>query len=221
MEKMSTFSKVFSRLISKSELNDAEVARRLNVNKSTISRWKTGEQSPQLSKIKEIALMFGVNPLLFVGDELGIEVEDTNKTINVIGDSIPRPLYGSISAGLPLEMIPIEEYIDIPRTVAEQFPDAFLLKVNGDSMNKVVPNGAYALIAPCKNVTNGDVVAVSVNGYDATLKRIYKLQNTTVLEPDSYNPEHRAQTYDLKEESQTITVIGKLVWFMSPFNIKF
>ncbi|MNJ34208.1 LexA repressor [compost metagenome] len=221
MEKMSAFSKVFSELINKSELNDAEVARRLNVNKSTISRWKTGEQSPHLSKIKEISLMFGVNPLLFVGDELGLDIEKPIKTVSVVGDSVPKPLYGSISAGLPLEMIPVEDYIDVPKTVAEQYPNAFLLKVSGDSMNRVVPSGAYALITPCKEAANGDVVAVSVNGFEATLKRIYKLQNTTVLEPDSYNPEHRAQTYNSDEESEMIQIIGKLVWFMSPFNIKF
>ncbi|MNI83995.1 LexA repressor [compost metagenome] len=118
-------------------------------------------------------------------------------------------------------MIPVEDYIDVPRTIVEQYPDAFLLKVNGDSMNKIVPNGTYALVTPCKEVVNGDIVAVAVNGYDATLKRLYKLQNTTVLEPDSYNPDHEAQTYKSGDEDSVIQIIGKMVWFMSPYNIKF
>lgn len=89
-------------------------------------------------------------------------------------------------------------------------------------MNKVVPNGAYALIDPYmgEEPVNGDVVAIQVNGYEATLKRFFRLPNTIVLEPDSYNPEHTAQNLTVPE-METLRVIGKMVWYMSPPNAKF
>jgi repressor LexA len=209
-----TFKKVFSNLAEKSGYSDAEIARRLGVNRSTISRWKSGEQSPPLPKVKEIADFFGVNPMVFVDEFHG--------AISVKAASVGVPLYGSIAAGVPLEMIQIEEYIEIPEMIGNKYPDAFLLRVNGDSMNKVVPNGMYALIAPNEEIKNGDVVAINVNGYEATLKRFFKLHNTIVLEPDSYNPEHTPMMLDCtKAECEDLKVLGKMVWFMSPLNAKF
>ncbi|MEK5415849.1 LexA family protein [Paenibacillus sp. FSL L8-0708] len=218
---MDIFSKVFSELADKSGLNDAELARRLDVNRSTIGRWKNGELSPKLPVLKKIADFFQVSPLIFVDDKY----KHTTFPIGAIpvkAKSISVPLYGSIAAGVPLEAIPVEEYIEIPEDVGSWYPHAFLLRVNGESMNKVVPNGAYALIDPYtgEDVGNGDVVAVQVNGYEATLKRFFKLHNTVVLEPDSYNPEHVAQNFT-SPETQNLRIMGKMVWFMSPPNAKF
>ena len=207
-----TFKKVFSNLVEKSGYSDAEIARRLGVNRSTISRWKSGEQSPPLPKVKEIANFFGVSPMVFVDEG----------RIPVVGRSVEVPLYGSIAAGIPLEMIEIEEYIEIPEMIAEKYPGSFLLRVNGDSMNKVVPSGMYALIAPHEDIKNGDIVAINVNGHEATLKRFFKNYNTITLEPDSYNPEHRPQILDCtKGECEGAKVLGKMVWFMPPMGMKF
>lgn len=218
---MDIFSRVFSELADKSGYTDAELARRLKVNRSTIGRWKNGELSPKLPALKSIADLFQVNPLIFVDDKYK-QSSLPKEAIPVKGKSISVPLYGSIAAGIPLEAIPVEEYIEIPEDVGSWYPNAFLLRVNGDSMNKVVPNGAYALIDPYngEDVGNGDVVAVQVNGYEATLKRFFKLHNTVVLEPDSYNPDHVAQNFT-SPETDNLRIMGKMVWFMSPPNTKF
>lgn len=218
---MDIFSRVFSELANKSDYTDAELARRLNVNRSTIGRWKNGDLSPKLPMLKNIADLFQVNPLVFVDDQYK-KTDLPKEAIAIKGTSVLVPLYGSIAAGVPLEMLPIEEYIEIPEDIGSWYPNAFLLKVNGDSMNKVVPNKAYALIDPYngEDAVNGDVVAVQVNGYEATLKRFYRLQNTVVLEPDSYNPDHVAQNFTYPE-LESLRIMGKLVWFMSPPNMKF
>lgn len=118
------FQQTFERLKTQSGLTDAEIARRLDVNRSTVSRWKDGTISPPLSKIKEIANLFGVSPLEFIDDSVEEnEVRNTLKkalpegAIPVKGKSITVPLYGSIAAGVPLEAIPVEEYIEIPEDV--------------------------------------------------------------------------------------------------------
>ncbi|WP_158630162.1 LexA family transcriptional regulator [Cohnella sp. AR92] len=221
-----TFKVVFAKLVDQSGYSDAEVARRLDVNRSTIGRWKSGEQSPALSKIKEIAALFNVNPMVFV-DEGQVKspfvVNETKASYDVVpvkGKSHKAPLYGSIAAGQPLEMITVEDYIEIPESLAEKHPNAFLLRVNGDSMNKIIPNGAYALIDPKEEINNGDIAAVSVDGFDATLKRFFRLQNTVALEPDSFNPDHIAKLYG-SEEASTLKVIGKMIWYMSPYNVKY
>lgn len=209
------FPKVLTNLIEKSGYSDAEIGKRLGVNRSTISRWKSGEQSPPLPKIREIAIFFGVHPTIFVDERI-------SELPKLIGTSQLVPLYGSIAAGVPLEMIEVIEYIEIPLNVALRYPKAFLLKVNGDSMNKIVPNGMYALIDPTDDIKNGDPVAVNVDGFEATLKRFYQLHNTIVLEPESYNPEHKPQIFDCTtSECEEIKVIGKMVWFMAPIDTKY
>ena len=41
--------------------------------------------------------------------------------------------------------------------------ECFFLKVNGESMNKIVRNGAYALIRKTDFVENGEIAVVLVN----------------------------------------------------------
>lgn len=133
------------------------------------------------------------------------------------------PLYGAIAAGTPIEMTPVENTQPIPAKVHELHPNAFLLKVEGNSMNRVLPNGSYALIDPCKTVErDGAPYAVCVNGYDATIKRVRKLNNGFQLVPDSTDPTYEAKTYNYNEpETQTITVIGRVVYYVLPFDWEF
>lgn len=130
------------------------------------------------------------------------------------------PLYGAIAAGTPIEMIEVEGTHPVPTKVQEQHPDAFLLKVEGESMNRILPNGSYALVDPCDDVErDGQPYAVCVNGYDATIKRVRKLNNGFQLVPDSNDPTYPVETYNYNEPgTETITIIGRVVYYVLPFD---
>lgn len=133
------------------------------------------------------------------------------------------PLYGAIAAGTPMEMIPVDDFHPIPSRIKEKYPDAFLLRVEGDSMNRVLPNGSYALVAPGRKepVIDNHAYAVCVNGYDATIKRVKKLANGIELIPDSIDPTYKPKVYDYGlEETETITIIGEIVWYTIPFDFQ-
>lgn len=136
---------------------------------------------------------------------------------------IDVPLYGSIAAGTPLDMIPVEDYHQVPTVMHERYPNAFLLKVEGESMNRILPNGCYALIDPCENTDcNGAPYAVCVNGYAATVKRVKQLNNGFELVPDSNDPTYAPKTYNYNEEgTEEITVIGKVVYYVLPYDWTF
>lgn len=133
------------------------------------------------------------------------------------------PLYGSIAAGMPREMIEVEDTHAIPLEVQRNFPDAFLLRVVGESMNRILPNGSYALVDPCEEVErDGQPYAVCVNGFDATIKRVKKLHNGFELVPDSTDPTFTSKVYDYGiEGTETITVIGRVVWYCIPYEWRF
>lgn len=150
-------------------------------------------------------------------DFRGLRIKsDTREYIDV-------PLYGAIAAGTPIEMQEVENTFPIPTKVHERHPKAFLLKVEGDSMNRILPNGCYAVVDPCKEVEkNGDPYAVCVNGYDATIKRVELLNNGFRLVPDSTDPTYPAQTFNYNDPgTETITVIGRVVYYVLPFDWSF
>ena len=150
-------------------------------------------------------------------DFKGLKVKGQSK------DLVDVPLYGSIAAGTPIEMMEVEDTFPVPAKMHDAHPEAFLLKVEGESMNRILPNGCYALVDPCETVEeNGAPYAVCVNGYDATIKRVRKLNNGFELVPDSTDPTYPVQTYNYNEPgTETITVIGRVVYYVLPFDWSF
>lgn len=130
------------------------------------------------------------------------------------------PLYGSIAAGTPIEMVKVEDTFPIPSEMHRRYPDAFLLRVKGESMNRILPNGCMALVDPCETIEyDGDPYAVCVNGFDATVKRVRALANGFELVPDSTDPTYKPTVYDYGVEgTETVTVIGRVVWYCIPFD---
>lgn len=203
------------KLRAKYNLSQKELGEIAGVSDKAVSTWETGLKEPRMGAIQKIADHFGILKSDIIEDAKIHRKE-------LCGDSVQMPLLGSIAAGVPLEMVPVKEMINVPREVAEMYPNAFLVQVTGDSMNKIIPSNALALIDPTQEVRNGDIAAVSVNGYDATLKRFYKFQNGITLEPESYNPANKTQFYDSNDhEFNPIHIKGKLVWYMAPLDIKF
>lgn len=144
-----------------------------------------------------------------------LRIKDGNQN-----DFVDVPLYGSIAAGTPIEMIAVDDYHPIPAPMHDRYPNAFLLKVSGESMNHILPNGSFALIDPREEIVkDNDPYAVCINGFDATIKRVKRLENGFQLVPDSTDPTFPVQTFNYNEPgTDEITVIGKVVWHVIPFD---
>lgn len=187
----------------------------MGTTQQTIQRYESGARDLKSSVLIKLSAALGVT----ISALLGLEPLPSPKS----SDFVDVPLYGSVAAGTPIEMIPVDETHPIPARVHEEYPDAFLLKVRGESMNRVIPNGCYVLVDPCDVVDHdGDPYAVCVNGFDATVKRVHRLENGFELVPDSTDPTFRATVYDYGEEgTEEITVIGRVVWYTLPFRWSF
>jgi len=59
------FGMVFDYLCNQSGKDNIVIADDLKVSPSTISRWRSGERTPKLSKLKEIADYFNIDPKIF------------------------------------------------------------------------------------------------------------------------------------------------------------
>lgn len=197
------------------DMTQAELAERLGVTRATVTQWESGWSQPRMGKVQKLAEIFNIS--------ISELVDTEKKTHSSSSDFVDVPLYGSIAAGTPIEMIEIEEAYPVAAKKIEQYPDAFLLKVKGRSMDKILPDGCYALVDPCNDVErDNQPYAVCVNGYDATVKRVRKLANGFELVPDSTDPTYKPQVYDYGVEgTETITVIGRVVYYVLPFDWEF
>lgn len=122
------------------------------------------------------------------------------------------PVYTQIRAGANWAKQNIVGRIPIPMTGEIENPEEyFYFKITGESMNKIVKNGAYALIHKQDMVEDGEIAVVFVDNYDATLKKFSKQSNFIILEPMSdvtKDPNIKTQVYDKKA---SIQILGKYI----------
>lgn len=188
------------------ELNNKsryDIAKITNVPYSTVSSWCNALYYPRIDKIEMLANYFNI-----LKSDL-VEDKETSKTPN--GQFYMCPVYGQISAGQPnwaeenIEgRIPLDT--DLMNIVNPE--EHFFLRVNGESMNKIVKNGAFALIHKQDTVNNGEIAVVLVNGYDATLKKFTQQEDLIILEPQSNDDSFETQVYD---KNTSIKVLGKYI----------
>lgn len=203
----------------KSRLTQKEVSAKTGIPLGTIRRWEQGQNDPDLNSLIQLIKLYGVS----LESILEIEVAgDNSVNRNRNSRMTSAPLLSRITATASIEVITSDETYDIPSDIYERFPQAFLLKVKDDSMNRVLPNGCYALINPCQEASKSmKAYAVCVNGFDATVKRVKPLSNGYELIPDSIDPTYRPQIFDFNEiDTQPVTIIGEVVWYLVPFGFE-
>ena len=182
------------------------------VSSMAVSQWENGRAVPRMGSIQRMADHFNVPKSIIMGDT---PIYSTGH--------VSVPLLGRIAAGEPLEMDEVEDTGEVPGRIHDRYPEGFLLKVSGESMNRILPNGCYAYIEPCSEVTRDNKpYAVCVNGYDATIKRVRRLENGFELAPDSNDPTYRPIVYDYGVEgTDKITIIGRVVYYVLPYDWEF
>lgn len=190
-------------------MTQQELADKLDGAKSTIAMYEKGDRKPSLEVLMKLSSIFNcsIDYLLCKTDVRNnvSDIDNSNKRLYMC------PVYGQISAGQPNwaeECIEGRLMLDPDLMGIVNPEEHFFLKVNGESMNKVVRNGAFALIHKQDTVNDGEIAVVLVNGYDATLKKFTKKGNVVVLEPESTDPSFKTQIYD---QTTPIKILGKYV----------
>lgn len=196
-------------------ITQAELAEKMRTTQQTIQRYETNQVNIRMDKMIEMSEILNVSLAYLLGMSSKPELSEAS-------DMVPVPLLDSIAAGTSIEMIDVDKTYDIPSEIHNKYPQAFLLKVADNSMNRVLPNGCYALINPCREATEPmKAYAVCVNGFNATIQRVKPLSNGYELIPDSIDPTFRSQIFDFNEiGTQSVSIIGEVVWYLIPFGFE-
>lgn len=203
------FAKNLNGLLSATGVKQYELSERLGVSESTVSSWCSGAKMPRMSKIDQMAIMFGVSRSDLLEEKLDAQSGILRIRFN------RKPLVGDIACGTPiLAEENITDYVDVP----EHINCDFALKCRGRSMiNLGVKEGDIVYIRSQPEVQNGQIAAVIVDGIEseATLKKFYRYDNQIVLVPA--NDEDKPFVY-IGEEMARVHVQGLAVGFTHVFE---
>lgn len=188
-------------------MTQEELADMLDTTKQALSRYENGKRQANQDILFDLSNIFNVTIDDFFPDR---NFSDDGK------HSYPLiPL--SVSAGLPLciDAVIEKEYIELPDMMMGKYAgskDVFMMRVNGDSMNNVVPHGSMIGVKDVgiNNIKDGDIVVYS-DGSDYAVKRFYRNGNEFVFRPDSTDisfPEQR-MTVD-----NNLKIHGKVVLYL-------
>lgn len=204
------------RSLARMEGQNVAFARRIGETKQKVGNWLSGRNLPDIETLANVARIYGVSMTdIFNGVEFDVKSYDSVCT------NIATPIFGRIAAGKPIEMMEIDRRFPVPETVLKQHRNAFLLMVEGESMNRRLPNGCLVLIDPDeRDVIDGYPYAVTLNRRDITVKRVSRLANGIELSPDSWDTTFCVMRYNLGKENDEVKIIGRVVWATMPFDYR-
>ncbi len=115
------------------------------------------------------------------------------------------PLVGRIAAGSPiLADEDIEEIYPLPTELVGNEP-VFMLRVRGDSMiDAGIFDGDYVVVKRQPDARDGQMVAALVDGEEATVKRIQRMDNRVILKAE--NPDYPPMVF-----SEGVEILGVVV----------
>ncbi|MEK6554853.1 MAG: transcriptional repressor LexA [Bdellovibrionota bacterium] len=93
------------------------------------------------------------------------------------------PLLGKVAAGLPLEEIHDDEFVDVPPSLVRDENKSFTLQVKGNSMiEDGIFDGDIIVVQEQPLAHNGEIVVAIINN-EATVKRFYFHQTPKLASP--------------------------------------
>nr|WP_304973088.1 S24 family peptidase [uncultured Schaedlerella sp.] len=193
-------------------LKQADLVEKTGISKGALSSYISGRYIPKQNNIYLISKALNVSESWLMGNDVPIEKKsdiDLRKgiTINVLG---------RVAAGLPIEAI--EDIIDTEEITADlaRTGTFFGLQIHGDSMEPRMCEGDVVIVRKQDDAESGEIVIATVNGSDATCKRLRKYRDG--IELISNNPSYDPMFFSNEEiENKPVRIIGKVVELRGKF----
>lgn len=190
-----------------------ELANASGVSKASISQYLNGSHAPSNISSGKMAKILDVNPVWLMGFDVPMK-EKVSSLPQRKGVLIP--VYGRVAAGVPLEMI--EDIIDTEEITEEmaRTGEFFALQIHGDSMEPKMSEGDVVIVRRQEDAESGDTVIATVNGTDATCKRLRKYRDG--IELIATNPSYEPMFFSNEEiEKKPVRILGRVVELRAKF----
>lgn len=201
---MDSFKSRLKQIIDENDLSKAEIARRIGASRSALNGWLNGEYEANSENIYKLARLFDVTEawlLGFVDERQEVEIKESKK------DSFLLPLL-NVSAGKEEDdQSQIHEMVECPSHLSYLKDNLFAIRVIGESMNKIIPNGSTIICARVDEKPKSGQIVVYRNGSDYNLKRFTETENLILFEPVSFDGSFETIIYK-KTDDIEIEILG-------------
>ena len=206
-----------------------ELGRRLGKNKSSISRWISGERYPKIEEIEEIAKYFNtdVETLIF---GFNTKINDITSIYNQLTTTRQERVYNYAEEQLNEQNGQIQEDNIIPIVFGRQsaagsmiyvddvdaemgvLPSSIvpnganeLVQITGDSMEPIIKKGSEVYLRYQPTVEDGEIAIVRVEDEGVTCKYLFRDGENIVLKSEN------SKYDDIIVDANKVSVIGKVL----------
>lgn len=207
------FEKVGARLKQAREFNNItleEAGKKVDVHKSTVLRWENGEtEKIKLPIIETLAKYYNVNPVWLMGYDVPMNRELNPTPLSELNQT-EIPVLGKVKAGydyLANENIIGHIFLDFKPSDPENY---YALQVTGNSMEPLFSDGDIAIVHKQDAFESGNTCIVLVNGDEATVKKVVKMDDgIDLIAMNPYYPVRHFSKNDMNEIP--VKIIGKVI----------
>ena len=196
-------------------MTQEELANKLGYkNKSTIAKIETGANDIVQSKVVEFANALNTSIAYLMGWDNNVSPIPGGSKEKKKGVTIK--VLGRVAAGIPIEAV--EDIIDTEEISEDMAAtgEFFGLRIAGDSMEPRICEGDVVIVRQQSDAENGEIVIATINGTDATCKRLRKYRDG--IELISFNPSYDPMFFSTEEViSKPVRIIGKVVELRGKF----
>lgn len=207
MIKKETFGQRLRKIREAKGLSQAELAQKMDTYQSRYQNWEIDRHEPDYEILKKLATV------LEVSVEWLLEGEDIYKVKEATAAYMPSrsvPLISWVRAGAmhyPIDNLQPGESEGPPVSTSCKDPNAFALRVKGDSMMPEFQEGELIIVSPNTEWHSNDYVIAKLDG-EVTFKRIKVYPDAIILRPLNEKYEEIVIKGKAKKD---LKIIGKII----------
>lgn len=134
-----------------------------------------------------------------------------------VRELLSLPLLGKVAAGLPIEEIEHDEFIEVPPALVRDARRSFTLEVKGNSMiEDGIFDGDIIIVQEQPVARNGEIVVATVNN-EATVKRFYLHQGNRLARPQVELRPANSEMESMFFSPEKVQIRGIVVGLMRKF----
>lgn len=168
-----------------------------------------------LDNLEKLCSFYGINPTYVVGWEDIAAGGDGKVTAPTDAPRQYPFIPDAVAAGMPCTIEGIKELptIGISDAIMGKYAGnkhIIIMRVNGESMNKVIPSGSFVAVKTDVNadsLKDGDLVVFGKE-HEYSLKHFYNAGDKIIFKPNSTDVKFTDHVYN---KDEPVTIVGKVV----------